>query len=190
LWQPLLRVKLHDLAVVADAAGHVVETARLARVDELEALDDGTLRRLFPIRFNAHFTNADPDFDPDIGEKLADEGCIEAAIVRGVAGLKRVMAQRGPTDNDESRRMVEDIKVDNSSVLQWIEDDFVEREWLWQRETRDAYKRYSKWCEESGVRRPYGKKKFSTDICSKFRFKVFNTTRSGNSVRVFADLDR
>lgn len=157
---------------------------------KLENLDDGTLRRLFPIRFNAHFSDTDEDFDPDIGEKLRSEECCEAAIVRGVWGLKRVIEQRRPTDNAESKRMVEDIKVDNSSILQWVEDEFVSREWLWQRETRDAYMRYSKWCDESGVRKPYGKKKFSTDICAKFKFEVLNTSRNGRSVRVFTDAGR
>ena len=155
------------------------------RFPKMEKLDDGTLRRLFPIRFNAHFTKADPDFDPDIGEKLKSEECCEAAIVRGVWGLRRVIAQRGPTDNDESKRMLRDIETDNSTILQWIDDDFVEREWLFERETRDAYQRYSKWCDESGVRKPYGKNQFSADICAKFGFKVQSTRRNGRPVRVF-----
>ena len=155
------------------------------RFPKMEKLDDGTLRRLFPVRFNAHFTKADPDFDPDIGEKLRSEECCEAAIVRGVWGLKRVIKQRGPTDNDESKRMLRDIETDNSTILQWLDDDFIEREWLFERETRDAYQRYSKWCEESGVRKPYGKNQFSADICAKFDFRVQSTRRNGRQVRIF-----
>ena len=154
---------------------------------KMEKLDDGTLRRLFPIRFNAHFTKDDPDFDPDIGDKLASEECIEAAIVRGVRGLTRVMQQRGPTDNDESRRMLRDIETDNSTVLQWIEDEFITRNWLFERETRSAYKEYDTWAGESGVRKPYGKKEFSNTICEKFGFRVKNTSRDGRSVRIFSD---
>lgn len=153
---------------------------------KMEKLDDGTLRRLHPIRFNAHFTKADPDFDPDIGEKLKGEECCEAAIVRGIWGLKRVMEQRGPTDNDESKRMLRDIETDNSSILQWIEDEFIEREWMLERETRDAYQRYDKWCAESGVRKPYGKNQFSSDICAEFGFKVQSTRRNNKPVRIFA----
>lgn len=154
---------------------------------KMEKLDDGTLRRLFPIRFNAHFDKSDPDFDPDIGEKLAEETAVEAAIVRGVWGLRRVMEQRSPTENDESRLMLHDIETDNSTILQWVEDEFVERDWLEGRETRDAYRRYDQWCGESGVRRPYGKKEFSQTLCDKFGFRIKNTSRDGRSVRVFAD---
>ena len=154
---------------------------------KMEKLDDGTLRRLFPIRFNAHFSKEDPDFDPDIGDKLATEECIEAAIVRGVWGLRRVMQQRGPTENDESKRMLHEIETDNSSILQWIEDDFVTREEMLEVETKHAYTRYEKWCTESGVRKPFGKKQFTSDICDKFDFKVKNTSRDYRSVRVFCD---
>jgi len=157
------------------------------RFPKMEKLDDGTLRRLFPIRFNAYFTKEDPDFDPDIGEKLKSEDCIEAAIVRGIWGLRRVIEHRGPTDNDESKRMLKDIETDNSSILQWIEDEFVSRSWLFERETKDAYQTYAKWCSESGVRKPYGKNQFSADICSKFGFKVKVTRRETRQVRIFAD---
>lgn len=154
---------------------------------KMEKLDDGTLRRLFPIRFNAHFTKDDPDFDPDIGEKLKAEECIEAAIVRGVWGLRRVISQRGPTDNDESQKMLRDIEIDNSSILQWIEDDFVSHDKLVGVETKHAYQEYSKWCYESGVRKPFGKKQFASDVCDRFGFKVKNTSRDYRSVRIFAD---
>ena len=155
---------------------------------KMEKLDDGTLRRMHPIRFNAYFTKSDQDFDPDIGEKLKSEECCEAAIVRGVWGLRRVIAQRGPTDNDESKRMLRDIETDNSSILQWIEDEFVSRSWLLERETKDAYQTYAKWCNESGVRKPYGKNQFSSDICSKFGFRIQVTRRDTRQVRIFADV--
>lgn len=158
------------------------------RFPNMEKLDDGTLRRLFPIRFNAYFTKADPEYDPDIGDKLKSEECIEAAIVRGIWGLKRVIAQRGPTDNDESKRMLRDIEKDNSNILQWIEDSFITREWLCERETHDAYRHYEIWCSESGVRKPYGKNQFSKDICAKFKFRVQSTSRDQRKVRIFAEI--
>ena len=158
------------------------------RFPKMEKLDDGALRRIHPIRFNAHFTRSDPDFDPDIGEKLRSEDAAEAAIVRGVWGLRRVIEQHGPTENDESKRMVHDIKTDNSTILQWIEDEFVTRDELIGYETKAVYARYDKWCDESGVRKPYGKRLFSQDICATFKLKVHNTSRNDRSVRVFAEL--
>lgn len=154
---------------------------------KLENLDDGVLRRLFPIRFNAHFTSDDPDYDPDIGDKLATEEAIEAAIVRGIWGLNRVINNRRPTDNDESKRMINTIRVDNSSILQWVEDDSVQREQLEGVTIGHAYGLYEEWCKNSGIKNKYAKWQFSKEICSYFKFKILNTTRDGVSVRILAN---
>lgn len=154
---------------------------------KLENLDDGVLRRLFPIRFNAHFTSDDPDFDPDIGDKLKQEEAIEAAIVRGVWGLKRVIQQRRPTDNDESKRMVKNIQVDNSSILQWIEDEGIMREQVIETSVAYAYGLYEQWCKNSGIKNKFAKWQFSKDVCSYFKFKIKNTSREGKSVRIFVN---
>ena len=155
---------------------------------KLENLDDGVLRRLFPIRFNAHFTSDDPDFDPDIGDKLKQESTIEAAIVRGVWGLKRVIQQRRPTDNDESRRMIQNIQVDNSSILQWIEDEGIERQSLIETTVAYSYERYEEWCKNSGIKNKFAKWQFSKDLCTHFKFKIKNTSREGRSVRIFVSI--
>ena len=143
---------------------------------KLETPDDGVMRRLFPIRFNAHFTPQDEDFDPDIGEKLKSEEALEAAIVRGISGLKRVIANKRPTPNDESESMANAIKVENSSILQWIEDmeitrdDFIDG-WT----TKGAYDSYVSWCHESGIRNPYGKPQFGVEVCNHFKLKTYAT---------------
>jgi len=154
---------------------------------KLENLDDGLLRRLFPIRFNAHFSSDDPDFDPDISDKLKEEKAIEAAIVRGIWGLKRVIQQRRPTDNDESRRMVRSIQVDNSSILQWIEDDGIMRDDLLETTVAYAYGLYEQWCKNSGIKNKFAKWQFSKDMCNSFKFRVKNTTRENKSVRIFVN---
>lgn len=157
------------------------------KLPKLESLDDGVIRRLFPIRFSAHFQETDPDFDPEIKEKMRAEEVIEAAIVRGVNGLLRVIANRRPTDNDESRKMVSDIKIDNSTILQWIDDDGVTRASLEGGATGYAYALYEEWCKNSGVTKKYAKWQFSKEVCNYFGFKVKNTTRENKSVRIFAD---
>ena len=143
---------------------------------KLETPDDGVMRRLFPIRFNAHFAPEDPDFDPDVGEKLKSEECIEAAIVRGIAGLKRVMANKRPTPNAESESMANAIKVENSSILQWVEDAEIVREdftetWT----TKGAYDAYAAWCHDSGIRNPYGKPQFGVEVCNHFKLQTYAT---------------
>lgn len=155
---------------------------------KMENLDDGVLRRMHPIRFNAHFTKDDPDFDPSIKRVFKyDDGVAEAAIVRGVWGLRRVMEQQGPTENDESRRMVRDIKTDNNSILQWIEDEGIERDHFVEYTVGGAFEMYEKWCTRSGVRNYFAKWQFSKKMCEHFKFVVKNTSRNGGSVRIFVN---
>lgn len=156
----------------------------------MESLDDGLLRRLFPVRFNAHFQSTDPDYDPDIGDKLADEAVLEAACVRGVNGLRRVIRQRRPTDNDESRALLSNIRTDNSTILQWVEDESVKREELVGCTVAHVYGLYERWCGDSGVYRKYAKWQFSKELCNFFGLKVLSTTRDTKRVRVLADARR
>ena len=153
---------------------------------KMETPDDGVMRRLFPIRFNAKFTPSDPDFDPDIGAKLAGEDALEAAIVRGVAGLRRVVAQRRPTPNADSQDMARAIKVENSSILQWVEDQEIDRDafitgWT----TKGAYDAYAAWCHESGIRKPYARPQFGIEICDIFKLKTRATRANGKPVRLY-----
>ena len=155
---------------------------------KMENLDDGVLRRLFPIRFNAHFSSEDPDYNPDIKDEFKySEEIAEAAIVRGVWGLKRVIDQRRPTDNDESRSMVKDIQTDNSNILQWLEDEQHARDEFVERTVGSAYEVYEKWCARSGVRNGYAKWQFSKKMCEHFKFRIKNTSRGGVSMRIFVD---
>lgn len=143
---------------------------------KLETPDDGVMRRLFPIRFNAHFKDTDPDFDPDIKDKLSQEDVIEAAIVRAVAGLRRVIANKRPTPNAESESMANAIKVENSNILQWIEDAEITREdFVAEWTTKGAYDAYAAWCHESGIRNAYGKPQFGIEVCSHFKLETYST---------------
>lgn len=151
---------------------------------KIEKLDDGTLRRIFPIRFAAYFTPDNPDFDPDIGEKLAQEDVIEAAIVRGIAGLRRVIANKKPTPNAESMRMVAEIKTDNNTVLQWLEDDSLDAAALDGMTIAGAYDTYNEWCKQSGVH-SFGKKEFAKKVRVALNMDVLVTSRNNKSARVF-----
>lgn len=122
---------------------------------------DGMMRRLFPMSFNARFSKSDPDFDPMIGDKLANEEAAEYMCVIGVEGLKRVMAQGGLTPNEASETIAHDIKVDNDSVLQWMEDEGVGAPDAIGRTKDELYARYRAWCEGNGAQyigvRKFGK---------------------------------
>lgn len=147
---------------------------------------EGMMRRMFPIRFNAKFRDTDPDFDPDISSKLKSEECMEAAIVRGIAGLKRVMANRRPTPNDDSEDMVNQIRLDNSSLLQWMDDSSITREDMVGWTSGYAYERYKEWCDRGGARNPFGKYAFGKEVSNKLNLVTVVERRDGSTARVYA----
>lgn len=142
------------------------------RFPNMEDADDGIMRRLHPIRFNAKFSPSDPDYDPDVSKKLAQEEVVEAAIKRGVAGLRRVMRNNGLTPNDESVKIVGQIRVDNSSLLQWMDDRGYTRESLVGWTAGTAYEDYRRWCEDSGVRHPFTKHNFGREVSDKLNLEA------------------
>lgn len=148
---------------------------------------EGVMRRIFPIRFNAKFKPTDPDYDPDISAKLADERAIEAAIVRGVQGLRRVIEQKAPTPNAESLAMVDQIRVDNSSLLQWMEDSELTRADLVGMTTAYAYETYRDWCKNSGLDKAFGKPSFGREMSEKLNLATVGEWRNGKTVRVYRE---
>ena len=122
---------------------------------------EGVMRRMFPIEFNARFTPDDADFDPFIGERLAEEAACERMAVLAVRGLRRVLEMRSMTPNDRSRAMVDAMRTDNDAVLQWMEDTGTTLEDMCgERTTAQVYGGYMDWARESGCK-PVSKATFS-----------------------------
>lgn len=145
---------------------------------------EGMMRRLFPIPFDARFSRSDPDYDPRILDKLETEQAASYLIKLGIKGLIRVRANNGFTPNDRADELIEDVRHENNNVLQWVEDENIERNFLYDRATSDAYEIYQNWCHNSGVM-AYGKQKFSREIKLRFDLSATNTRRDHKQLKVY-----
>lgn len=83
----------------------------------------GMMRRLHPVPLNADFSKADEEYDPNIESKLATEAAMERAIFLGVQALQSCLERHGMTQNAESKREIERIKLENSSVYSWVVEE-------------------------------------------------------------------
>ena len=131
----------------------------------------GMRRRLFPIAFNAKFSADDPDFDPNIKEKLTSEKACEYLCKVGVYSMLNVIRAGKMTDNAESRRIIERIQVDNSTVLQWMEDLGLDAEYAVGMTAGELYSDYQEWCRRSGVQW-IGSRRFSNLVCGTWHLKT------------------
>lgn len=113
----------------------------------------GFMRRFMPIEFNAVFSNADADFDPMIGEKLREEETLEYACVIGVEGLRRVIAQNGPTPNEMSEAMKGDLAREGNTALQWFNDEGIDAAHIVGKTKEEVHEEYFQWAERNGYAR-------------------------------------
>lgn len=155
----------------------------------LERPTEGEMRRLFPIEFNARFSRDDDGYDPMVGEKVTSEEACEYMAQLAVEGLRRVIAQRGMTRNGESERRLDEIRKENDPVLQWMEDEELDRWWFYGRPTALVYQSYIDWCDESGVRIRLQRKSLTVRIRDMFGFRVDSKRVDGKTVKAFLDRD-
>ena len=153
------------------------------KIPRFEDEDGGLNRRMFPLRFNGHFTRDDPDFDPRIGKKLATEESCQRMLVRAVDGLRRCRGNDGPTPNEDSKKMLEEIKTSNNSILQWM--DYMDKS------PNDligcipspVFDDYKDWCSKSGISKPYGLPGFGRALVDLFGIESHTVKENGKPVR-------
>ena len=149
---------------------------------------EGMMRRLFPIPFDAHFAEADPGFDPRLAERLSCEGAARYLVRLGVEGLRRVIARNAMTPNERSEEIVRDVRNDNNSILQWMEDELLGESDFDEQIIEGLFDRYKDWCIGGGLH-PFSRKSFTQKVNAHFGFKStpalreFSTGR--RQVRVF-----
>lgn len=127
----------------------------------------GMMRRLFPMGFHADFKASKADFDVNIIDKVTSEESLEYLCVIGIEGLKRVIAQNGMTENEESKQISRNVKLENSTVLQWIDACEIRPQDVCGRTSNDVHEEYSKWCRDHNLM-PVGPRGMSTTFKSEW----------------------
>lgn len=131
----------------------------------------GMMRRLFPMGFHADFKASKADFDVNIIEKVTSKEALEYLCVIGIEGLKRVIAQNGMTPNEESKQISRTVKLDNSTVLQWIDACDIRPQDVTGRTSNDVHEEYSHWCREHNLK-PVGPRGMSSTFKSEWHITL------------------
>lgn len=119
-------------------------------------------RRIVVIPFDAKFTPDDPDFDPEIIDKLKNQEAFEYLILLGLKGLKRVRANSDYSKCAAASKAKEEYVIENNPVLSFLaeqdEDDIVNEP------TSEVYKLYKAFCY-TGNYQPLTPITFSKQVC-------------------------
>ena len=101
-------------------------------------------RRIVVVPFNAKFTPDDPDFDPEIIEKLKNQEVFEYLILLGLQGLKRVRANGKYSHCTAADKAKEEYIVESNPVLIFISEEGEDS--IVNEPTSAVYQRYKAFC--------------------------------------------
>jgi putative DNA primase/helicase len=154
------------------------------------------LSRLVIIPFNRTFSETDPDFDPEIGdrilngsEKYTPDDHMSALINIGLAGLHRLRKQK----KFSTSQKVEDAKKEYDDEINPIKVFIREYEEDGHRlsgSPRDViYAEYTTWCSTGG-QKPMSKQEFSKFVCTTYGMVVDSkySKQLGKSTRTFVKI--
>lgn len=138
------------------------------------------VNRLVIIPFNARFSADDPDYDPYIKYKLRKSDSMEYLIQLGIAGLKRVLANRKFTTSLKVEKEIEEYEENNNPILLFFkEEPKIENE-----PTNTVYRAYSEFCLANSFN-PMSNIEFSKQVKKRFNFDIVNKTIKGKKYRIF-----
>ena len=138
--------------------------------------------RLIIVPFDARFTKDDPDYDPYIKYKLRQSEPMEYLIQIGIAGLKRVLENRGFTTSEKVQEELTEYEESNNPILGFfneIEEKDIENE-----TTKSIYKRYTEFCLANNFT-PMSNIEFSKKVKKQYDYDIVNKSIAGQKYRVF-----
>jgi P4 family phage/plasmid primase-like protien len=151
---------------------------------------DGVFRRLAFVPFRRTFTPDQPDFDPDMGEKLAATETLQRFAVLGLMALHDMLADGRDrlTEIPDMVAEVEEIRIDNSVVRRWMYDEEITATGVDREPIQSVYDRFTRWCEEAGEKYTLKRTSFTKELMATLgnvSISVLYNQSSGKKVRTF-----
>lgn len=138
-------------------------------------------RRLIIVPFEAKFTANDPDYDPYIKYKLRTDSAMEYLILLGIAGLKRVLANRKFSEPQKVLKELKEYEEVNNPIIGFINDNESD---IINQSTNDVYKIYAEYCLSNGMN-AMSKIEFSKQIKKRLDLEIVDKKILGKKCRVF-----
>jgi len=147
----------------------------------------GFYRRLILIPLDAKFSNTDPDYDPDISQKVVSEEARSYLLNMAVRGLRRLL-KKGFTKSEKVEKAIRTYQVQSSHALTWLVENDITEEYLLSKHTGELYAEFKTWCEQEGVENIPRQQTFTMDIQKEFDFQLSKQQRdpkTGKRCRFF-----
>lgn len=154
-------------------------------VPRLSDTTDGIFRRLAFIPFRRRFSPGTDGYDPHIAEKLAQPEVLERGALLGLMALGDLIRRGTLTTIPDMAAEVEEVRMNNDSVVRWLADCGITGEQLDGRPIESVYNEYKQWCDDSGERSPFARRTWTSKVRESVTFVTFGSgaTLESKSVR-------
>lgn len=133
---------------------------------------DGMQRRITILPFAAKFTPKDPDYDPDITDKVTTDAAMSYLLNLAIEGLHDLRKRGRFIQPRVVAEANEGYKVDSSSILQWFEDMQLPPITLQKKPIQAWYEQYKQWCHDAGYAKPFSRRQFVMELSAKYELEV------------------
>lgn len=133
---------------------------------------DGMQRRITILPFAAKFTPKDPDYDPDITDKVTTDAAMSYLLNLAIEGLHDLRKRGRFIQPRVVAEANEGYKVDSSSILQWFEDMQLPPITLHKKPIQAWYEQYKQWCHDAGYAKPFSRRQFVMELSAKYELEV------------------
>ena len=176
--------KNKDPFILKNYATLIYTTNKMPRVQDKSF---GFYSRLILMPLDATFSETDPDWDPDIAQKIVSDTARSYLLNMAVRGLRR-MFKHGFTASSRVQKAIEAYREKSSTTLTWIAENEISVDNLLEKSTSQLYFSFKNWCEEEGVENIPKQRSFTDDIIREFDLSLSEQrreTKTGKHVRFF-----
>lgn len=143
----------------------------------------GFYRRLILVPLDAKFAASDPDYDPDIAQKIVSEQSLSYLLNMAVRGLRRLL-KKGFTQSDIVEKALATYKIQSSNTLSWIDDNEIAEDYLLKKNTSELYYEFKTWCENEGIENIPKQQTFTSELKKEFEFELVQKRDSETKTRI------
>ena len=143
----------------------------------------GMMRRLCLVPCLAKFGEGGIKKDTTIRFKITTEEAMSHLFNRAIKGFYRLTKNGAFTEPKVVKEAKQTYMIDNSSVLTWVEEQYVDVETVISKPAYNLYGEFCKWCKDINVRNTVSLKGFYKEISRKFNLNEKLQQRRVDGVR-------
>ncbi|WP_028263923.1 phage/plasmid primase, P4 family [Atopobium fossor] len=133
-------------------------------VPRLGDSSNGILRRIAFVPFRAHFTPDNENYVPNYDIVLNTPRNLQRLAYLGMCEVKELYEKGIFERLDDMEEELEQVRQENSSVVQWLDDERLIQQDFINKPTSQMYSRYCDWCRHAGIRIPFSKRRFTLNV--------------------------